>query len=99
MSDPNTKTAPSDAPMPAPPDADPDELLPEYDLRGGVRGKYAARYAEGTNLIPLDPDVAAAFPDHREANAVLRAVASLIRAHRPALDAEPPEESSGAAAA
>ena len=34
--------------------------------------------------MPLDPDVAAAFPDHREANAVLRAVAGLIRAHRPA---------------
>lgn len=82
MSNPSTSRAPSDAPAPAPPDDDPDELLPEYDLTGAVRGKYAAGYAEGTNLMPLDPDVAAAFPDYREANAVLRAVAGLIRAHR-----------------
>jgi hypothetical protein len=63
-----------------------DELLPEYDLRGGVRGKYAARYAEGTNLVPLDPDVAAAFPDPVEVNAVLRAVAGIIREHGPTID-------------
>ena len=40
------------------------DLRPEYDfsqLRGGVRGKYVARYREGTNLVLLDPDVAAAF--------------------------------------
>lgn len=38
-----------------------DELRPEYDLaqmEGGVRGKYAERYCEGTNLVLLDPDVA-----------------------------------------
>ncbi len=88
---------PSNAPAPVAPDRDPDELLPEYDLRGAVRGKYAARYAEGTNLMPLDPDVAAAFPDHREANAVLRAVAGLIRAHQPAPGTD--RASPGAAAA
>jgi hypothetical protein len=36
-----------------------DELRPEYDLtqlKGGVRGKYAERYREGTNLIRLAPD-------------------------------------------
>jgi hypothetical protein len=60
---------------------DPDELLPEYELTGGERGKYAARYAAGTNLVPLDPDVAAAFPDPVEVNAVLRAVAGIIREH------------------
>jgi len=42
-----------------------DELRPEYDLRqllkGGVRGKYAARYRAGTNLVLLAPDVAKAF--------------------------------------
>jgi hypothetical protein len=68
-------------PRPAGGADDPDELLPEYDLRGGVRGKYAARYAEGTNLVPLDPDVAAAFPDPAEVNAVLRAVAGIIHQH------------------
>jgi hypothetical protein len=52
-----------------------DELRPEYDtalIRGGVRGKYAARYRAGTNLIRLAPDVAAAFPDAEAVNAALR---------------------------
>lgn len=52
-----------------------DELRPEYDLRGlrgGVRGKYAARYKAGTNLVLLLPDVAAHFPDDRSVNAALR---------------------------
>ena len=41
-----------------------DELRPEYDLsklKGGVRGKYASKYKEGTNLILLEPDVAEVF--------------------------------------
>lgn len=36
----------------------PDELRPEYDLvklKGGVRGKYLARYRAGTNLVLLSP--------------------------------------------
>jgi hypothetical protein len=36
----------------------PEEMLPEYDFRGGVRGRYAARYAEGSNVVLLDADVA-----------------------------------------
>lgn len=40
-----------------------DEILPEYSLAGGVRGKYAERYAHGTNLVRLDSDVAEIFPD------------------------------------
>ena len=35
----------------------------EYDFRQGVRGKYARRYAQGTNVVVLDPDVAKVFPD------------------------------------
>jgi len=80
------KPATSDQPHAGPPPRNPDELLPEYDpalIRAGERGRYAARYARGTNLVPLDPDVAAAFPDPAEVNAVLRAVAGIIRAHRP----------------
>jgi hypothetical protein len=45
-----------------------DELRREYDLsglRGGVRGKYAARYRKGTNLVLLSPDVAELFPDEK----------------------------------
>ena len=52
-----------------------DELRPEYDLSqlsGGVRGKYAKRYRRGTTLIPLAPDVAAAFPSAKAVNEALR---------------------------
>jgi hypothetical protein len=52
-----------------------DELRPEYDfsqLKGRVRGKYAERYRAGTNLILLEPDVAAAFPDAKAVNEALR---------------------------
>ena len=34
------------------------EMLEEYDFSGGVRGKYAARFSQGTNAVLLDPDVA-----------------------------------------
>jgi hypothetical protein len=53
----------------------PDALRPEYDLsklKGGVRGKYVARYKRGTNLVLLSPDVAEYFPDEQSVNAALR---------------------------
>jgi hypothetical protein len=40
------------------PDDEDDEMLPQYDLTGGVRGKYVERYRQGTNVVLLDPDVA-----------------------------------------
>ena len=64
-----------------------DELRPEYDLKAllknPVRGKYAARYREGSNIVLLDPDVAAAFPNGKAVNDALRLVLqlSLIPAH------------------
>ena len=45
------------------------EMLDEYDFSKGVRGKYAKRYAEGTNVVVLAPDVAAMFPDAASVNA------------------------------
>lgn len=54
-----------------------DALLPEYDFKrmtGGVRGKYAAAYRQGTNLVRLDPDVAKAFTTEESVNEALRAV-------------------------
>lgn len=51
-----------------------DEMRPEYDFSKGVRGKYAARYAEGTNLVLLAPDVAAEFPTATAVNKALRDV-------------------------
>jgi hypothetical protein len=52
-----------------------DDLRPEYDLsrlKGGVRGKYAQHYKEGTNLVLLEPDVAEVFPDDESVNRALR---------------------------
>ncbi len=52
-----------------------DEMRPEYDfseLKGRVRGKYVEQYREGTNLVLLDPDVAAAFQDAKAVNEALR---------------------------
>jgi hypothetical protein len=43
-----------------------------YDFSGGVRGKYAARYAEGPNVVVLAPDVAEVFPDSVAVNEALR---------------------------
>ena len=57
---------------------DPD-LLDEYDFSGGVRGKYAERYARGTNVVVLDPDVAKVFSDSESVNQALRALAGIIR--------------------
>ncbi len=51
-------------------------MQPEYDFRGGARGKHAHRYAQGTNLVLLEPDVAKAFPT---ANAVNRALRTLVK--------------------
>lgn len=53
------------------------DTLPEYDfssIKGGVRGKYSARYREGTNLVLLDPEVAQAFPTDAAVNQTLCAV-------------------------
>ncbi|HSB79422.1 MAG TPA: hypothetical protein VLM91_11565 [Candidatus Methylomirabilis sp.] len=62
---------------------DPD-MLEEYDFSGGVRGKYAKRYAEGTNVVVIDPDVAEYFPDHDAVNEALRGLAAIIKRRRKA---------------
>jgi hypothetical protein len=54
-----------------------DELRREYHLsklKGGVRGKYLARYRAGTNLVLLSPDVAEYFPDEQSVNTALRSL-------------------------
>ncbi len=57
---------------------DPD-MLEEYDFSGGVRGKYTKRYAEGTNVVVIDPDVAEYFPDHDAVNNALRGLVEIIK--------------------
>jgi hypothetical protein len=59
----------------------------EYDFtaeqfRDAERGKYAARYAAGVNLVKIDPDLAKLFPDSAAVNQALRALASVIEARR-----------------
>ncbi len=51
-----------------------EELLPEYEFRRGARGKYRARYLEGSNVVLLEPDVARAFPTAGVINQALRAL-------------------------
>ncbi len=58
------------------------DMLEEYDFSEGVRGKYAKRYAEGTNVVLIDPDVADFFPDHDTVNDALRSLISRKNEHK-----------------
>ena len=62
-----------------------DELRPEYNfasMTGGVRGKYVARLRKGSNLVLLEPAIAAAFPSDDAVNEALRGVLNTTRAVR-----------------
>jgi hypothetical protein len=59
--------------------SDEDTMRSEYDFSKAVRGVTAARYAEGTNVVLLDPDVAKIFPDTRAVNEALRTIARVTR--------------------
>ena len=69
--------------------ADVDEILPEYDFSRSLPNKYASRYAAGSAVVVLEPDVAAAFPSSGEANEALRALAGIIQKHRSRRPASP----------
>jgi hypothetical protein len=56
-----------------------DEMLREYDFLQGVRGKYAQRYARGSNVVVLEPDVAKIFPNAEAVNSSLPRLAEIIR--------------------
>lgn len=59
-----------------------EKLRSEYqrkDLGPGIRGKYYQSYEAGTNLVLLNPEVAAAFPTERAVN---EALSSLIKVAR-----------------
>jgi hypothetical protein len=58
------------------------ELRKEYDFSRGVRGKYARRYAAGSNIVVLEPDVARVFRDSRSVNQALRALTIIARQQR-----------------
>ncbi|MEA2694525.1 MAG: hypothetical protein QOJ16_3912 [Acidobacteriota bacterium] len=56
-----------------------DDLRPEYDFSAGVRGKHFEAYTKGTNVVFLDPDVAAVFKDSNAVNTALRLLLTLAR--------------------
>jgi hypothetical protein len=59
-----------------------DTMRPEYDFSRAVRGVTAARYAQGTNIAVIDPEVLDVFPDGTTVNRVLRALAPVLRRQR-----------------
>jgi hypothetical protein len=59
-----------------------DTLRPEYDFSKGVRGKHATKYAEGTNVVVLEADVARDFRTAEDVNETLRAVSKMLQQHR-----------------
>jgi len=61
------------------PDRQDEEILDDYDFSEGVRGKYAERYAQGTNVVLLEPDLAKVFPDSDSVNHALRRLLTLER--------------------
>ena len=67
---------------------DPD-LLEEYDFSKGVRGKYAKRYAQGTNVVVIEPDVAQYFPDHETVNEALRSLLPIVKAQAKRIAKQP----------
>jgi hypothetical protein len=62
---------------------DPD-MLEEYDFSRGVRGKCAGRFAEGANIVVIDPDVAEYFPDHDSVNESLRGLVTILEKRKKA---------------
>ena len=66
---PNHRTSPADR----------DTMRDEYDFSDAKRGVTAARYAEGANVVVVDPQVLDVFPDGNAVNEALRALAPVIR--------------------
>lgn len=61
---------------------DRDTMRPEYDFSAAVRGATAARYAQGTNIAVIDPELLDVFPDSATVNRALAALAPVLREQR-----------------
>jgi hypothetical protein len=59
---------------------DSDEMEPEYDFSGGIRGKYYEAYNQASNVVVLDADVAEIFRDSASVNEALRLLAKIAKA-------------------
>ncbi len=62
--------------------SDSDEMLAEYDFSKGVRGKYAKRYHQETNIVVIDPDLTEQFPNSESVNQALRSLVAIQRRKR-----------------
>ena len=60
---------------------DPD-MLEEYDFSNGVRGKYADRYKEGTNIVFLEQELMEFFPDSPSVNDALKSLAKIMKKYK-----------------
>ncbi|MBY0246312.1 MAG: hypothetical protein K2Q17_01500 [Nitrospiraceae bacterium] len=61
---------------------DRDTMRQEYDFSRAVRGVTAARYAQGANVVVIDPDILDVFPTGASVNEALRALAPVLRQNR-----------------
>ncbi len=59
------------------------EMRSEYDFSGGIRGKYAAQFRKGTNIVVLDPEIAKFFSDSAAVNDALRALVEIAKRSKP----------------
>ncbi len=59
-----------------------DTMRREYDFTGAVRGVTATRYAAGSNIAVIDPELLDVFPDGAAVNEALRALAPVLRRQR-----------------
>ena len=62
---------------------DKDELRAEYKRsdfpKGLVRGKYAERLRESSNVVVLEPEVARAFPNQKAVNSALLSLIQIAK--------------------
>ena len=60
------------------------EILPEYDFSGGIRGRYAKKYARHNNLVAIERDVSKYFADSKSVNEALRTLLRIRKDHKAA---------------
>jgi hypothetical protein len=63
------------------------KMRKEYDLSNSRPNKYAKKYAEGTNIVLIEPDLVEFFPASESVNTVLRTLVSIL--HKSKLKEKP----------
>ncbi len=62
------------------------DMMEEYNFSNGIRGKYASKYQEGTNLVVLEPELLEYFPDSIAVNEALRSLSIIMKKYKENLD-------------